>query len=290
MVAGDAQCRAVRHHGHHQLQHVDHAGAPVHQVADEDGLASLRVGDRITVVSSVTGYGRCDPVSQAFQQRDQFIETAVYVSDDVEGPRLIPAIGPRWHTLDAGRLHVLGSVEHVDIAETLASQSPDGPAQLLRLLADDVRAKVPVVPFPVAGKTNRLGHVQHDCHRKAVMLPRQSDQRPAGLGLHAGGVNGGEAPGTQAGGCNEIQESEGFRRSRLVVGVVGHHGPAGVGGHHLGGLEVPGGKGGLSRAGRSNQRHQAEFRDFQVHRVKTPIWVGAPRPGSSAPMPWKRTS
>ena len=73
VVAGDTQRLAVRHHGHHQLQHVDHAGAAVHQVADENGLASLRVVHRRAIACDAIGIGMGDPVSQAFQQRHQFI-------------------------------------------------------------------------------------------------------------------------------------------------------------------------------------------------------------------------
>ena len=100
VVAGDAQRRAIRHHRHHQPQHVGDTGATIHQVAYEYGFASLRVIYRKPGTSGATDAGLGDPVLQSLQQRHQFVEAPVYISDDVEGARLLLAVGPRRHPLD----------------------------------------------------------------------------------------------------------------------------------------------------------------------------------------------
>ena len=46
VIAGHAEGRTVRHHRHHEPEHLDDAGASVHEVADEYGLSSLRMGHR----------------------------------------------------------------------------------------------------------------------------------------------------------------------------------------------------------------------------------------------------
>ena len=114
------------------------------------------------------------------------------------------------------------------MAEAFPLEPPQRPAQLRLLVADDVRAEVPVGSPAVALLAELLGQVEHDGHRQAVVLPGQLHQRLAGLGLDVGGVDHREPPQGQPLGGDEVEHLEGVVRDRLVVLVVADHPPAGV--------------------------------------------------------------
>ena len=231
--------------------------------------------DGNTGVPGIVGAG-LHPVPKALQQDDEFLETAVDIADDVERPMLVASVDPHGHPLDERLFHFCGRVEHEHIPETLAFQLPQRPLELRGLIAHHVGAKRTLRAFPVAGQAQGLGHVQDNGHRQAVVLPGESHQRFARLWLYAGGVDDGEAAGPQARGRDEVEQCKGIGRCRLVGGVIRHHRPANVRGHHFRGLEVAGGKGGLPRTRGADENHQAQFGNGDLHCAKIPIWVGAP--------------
>ena len=116
------------------------------------------------------------------------------IADDVERAVLVPLVVPQRHPLDGGRFDLFGALQHEDVAEAFPSEATERPPQLRLLLADDVGAEVAVVREPVALLADRLGQVQHDGDRQAVVLPGQLDQRLAGLGLDVGGVDDRQPP------------------------------------------------------------------------------------------------
>ena len=85
MVTCDAQRHAIFHHGHHQFQHIRDARPTVDQIADEHGLAPIRMGDRIAGFA-VGANPRGQLIPEAFEKQDEFFETTVHVADDVERP------------------------------------------------------------------------------------------------------------------------------------------------------------------------------------------------------------
>jgi site-specific DNA recombinase len=87
----------------------------------------------------------------------------------------------------------------------------------------------------------------------------------------------------------EVQHLERIFRGGLGVLVVRYKPTTEVGGEHLGGLEMCPSEAGLTATRRSDQNNQGEFRDRYVHRLKTPICVGAPTLGSSSPTGRNRT-
>ena len=256
----------MEHHAPHEPHRVEDAGATVHEVAEEDRLAALGVG-----VQGAAGRGRparCDRhglVPEPPEQRLKLVAAAVDIADDVEGPVLARPVVPERHPLDGRRLHLLGRLHHEDVPEALLAQPPERPPQLRGLVADDVRAEVPVGPVPVPLLADPLGHVEDDRHRQAVVLPGQLDQRLAGLGLDVGGVDDRQPPQGEPLAGDEPEHLEGVPGDGLVVLVVRDHRPAGVGREDLGGLEVLAGERALARAAGADQDDEAELGDLDVH-------------------------
>src|SRR5579864_2152727 len=107
-------------------------------------------------------------------------------------------------------------------------------------------------------------------------LTRESNQRLTCFRLNIRGVNYREAPCGKSLTRDEMQHLERIFRGCLGALVVRYKPTTEVGGKHLGGLEMCPSKAGLSATRRSDQNNKREFRDRYVHRLKTPICVGAP--------------
>ncbi|CAO0834319.1 hypothetical protein SMICM17S_01117 [Streptomyces microflavus] len=109
VVAGDAEGVARRDHGHDAAEHTRAVGAPVDEVADEDGRTPFGVG---TV-----------HVSELAQQGVQLGAAAVDVADDVEragevAQVVVPALQDHF-----GALGLLLGAQDVHLAEALALQA-----------------------------------------------------------------------------------------------------------------------------------------------------------------------
>ena len=61
--------------------------------------------------------------------------------------------------------------------------------QLLRLLANDVRAEITVGARLVSVVRHALGHIEHDGHRQAMELAGNFHEGLARFGLHIRGVH-----------------------------------------------------------------------------------------------------
>jgi hypothetical protein len=68
----------------------------------------------------------------------------VHVADDVERPVFVLQVVPERLALDGRRLDLLGGRELVDVAEPFALEVTYGAAELLALLANDVRPEISV--------------------------------------------------------------------------------------------------------------------------------------------------
>ena len=214
----------------------------------------------------------------------------MHVADNVKGAMLRLAIVPQRLAHDRRGGNRLDRLQEVDMAKALLFQVAQGAAQLLALLADDMVAKVPVSALAVAFVAKLFGQVEHNRNRQHVIVTRQFDQRLARLGLDIGGIDHREPTRGQALGCDKVQNLKGRLARTLVVFVISRQAATEVGGEDFGRLEVLTGKGRFAGARRANQDNERKFGNGQGrHRVKTPIWVGAPRVGSAGPTPRKRT-
>ena len=156
MVAGYAERRAGLDHAHDQAQRVGGLRAAVHEVAQEDHAPALRrfhLEPRRPFRNSV---------AELLEELDKLIEAAVHVADNVEWSRIVPAVGPQPATLDGRRRDLLGRGEDGDVPEAFALEAFQGAAELAALVADDVRAEVPVRALPVALVAELLGEVEDD--------------------------------------------------------------------------------------------------------------------------------
>jgi hypothetical protein len=174
-----------------------------------------------------------------------------------------------------GRTH-RGRVEHKDVPEPLPMEPPQRPSELRLLVADDVRAEVPIGSLAVALPAELLGQVENNCHRQAVILPGQLHQWLACFGLDVGGVNHRDPPQGQPLPGDEPEHLERLVRDRLVVLIVADHPSAGVRRENLRRPEVPACERALARPAGSDQDEEAEIWDLEGSRGITPLLSSGP--------------
>ena len=284
VVSGNTQSRAGLDHAHRQPENGDDLRPTVHQIPQEDHLAPLRVGYLEPIIPFLRLF-LLHLVTQFAEECPEFVVTAVDIPDDRERPMFVPPVVPERLPLDLRLLDRRQAVQGVDGAKTFLGQVPQTAPHLLVLQPDHVRSKAPVRARFVPLAADLLGQIEDDRHWQAMVLSRQLHQGPACIGLHVGGVDDGQSPRRKAFGRDELQHLKGGSRGGLVVLIVRHQPAAEIGGDHLGGQEMLPGKGGLPGTRRADQNDQRHLGDGELHRVNTPICVGAPSSGSSSPMP-----
>ena len=104
----------------------------------------------------------------------------------------------------------------------------------------------------------------------------ESDQWLTCFRLNIGGVNHCEASSSESLPRYEVQHLERIFGGGLGAFIVRYKPTAEVGREHFGGLEMSPSEAGLTASRGADQNNQREFRDRYVHRLKTPICVGAP--------------
>jgi hypothetical protein len=266
----DGQRAPALDHTHDELQDLGRGRPAVDEVAEEDGLAPVGVAQRVVV-------------AERAQQRRQLVEAAVDVADDVERPVLVPLVVVQRLARDLDRVDLLHRLQHVRVAEALASEEAERAAHGALLVAHDVRPELAVRPQRVALVADARRHIEGDGHRERVVLAGDGDERLAVLRLDVRGVDDRQLRARQALAHDRVQQVEGVVRRGLVVLVVGDEAAAEVGRHDLRRLEVLARERRLAGAGRPDQRHERQLGDLDVHRVNTPICVGGPTSSSSGP-------
>ena len=88
---------------------------------------------------------------------------------------------------------------------------------------------------------------------------------------YVGGIHHHQAAGREALFGDVVQNIEGIMGRALIVFVIGDEAPAEVGREDLRRLEVLFCEGRLSASRGSGEDHERQFRNRDVHRVKTPI-------------------
>ena len=252
-------------HVPHQPDDMEDAGATVHEVAQEHHPATFGMHEGPVAPEWIVAVQAGLHVAESSEESLQFLAAPVDIADDVEWAVLVPLVVPQRNTLDGRRLNLLGRVEHKDVPEALPLEPPQRPSELRLLVADDVRAEVPVGSLAVALQTELLWEVENNCYRQAMVLPGQLHQRFASLGLDVRGVDHREPPQGQPLPGDEPEHLERLVRDRLVVLVVADHAPAGIGREDLRGLEVAAGEGALARAAGADQDEEAEIWNIYLH-------------------------
>ncbi len=167
---------------------------------------------------------------------------------------------------DLGGVDLLRAAQEMHLAEALALQMAQGPAQFALVALDDPAGQPgPVGARRIAGGADLLGYVEHDRHRQDVVLAGQPYELGPGLGLHIGGVDDGQPTGRQPLARDVVQHIERIAAGALIVLVVADQPAAEVGREDLGGPEMPCGEGGFARSGGADQHHERQI----GHRERT---------------------
>ena len=136
-------------------------------------------------------------VAELRHELDKLIEAAMNVSDDVEWAVLGLLVIPKRVTFDGYGIHFLRAGELEDVADAFALQSTQGTAELLRLVANDVRAELPVRTKRVAVLADALREIEDNGLCEEMKLLRQRDQRLSCLWLHIGRIDYGQAAASE---------------------------------------------------------------------------------------------
>src|SRR6266542_6038424 len=75
----------------------------IHQIAEKYELSSIRVSPSATGLLGITKH---------FKQHDQFVVTAINVTNNVEGTVLILSVVPQWLSFKDRCIHLFRCVEH----------------------------------------------------------------------------------------------------------------------------------------------------------------------------------
>ena len=115
-------------------------------------------------------------ISQAVQQFQQFVETAVHIANDVERPVL--------EICDCSKAAAVRSSQHrprparivEDIEDAFAFQSTQAAPELLALIAHNMRTELAVWPGRVAFVAQLLWKIKDDSDREDVIFACEGDQ------------------------------------------------------------------------------------------------------------------
>lgn len=187
------------------------------------------------------------------------------VPDDVERAVEVPEVVPERLPHDLDRFHLLRRVQHEDVPESLALEVAQRAPHLAHLVANHVRAEVPVRTRAVPLPTDLLREVEHDRDRQHVVLACERDERLARLWLDVRGVHDREFAPPQTLGRDVVEYVERVVRRALVVLVVGDQPAAMVRRQHLEGTEVPARERRLAGARRADEYDQRQLRDRDLH-------------------------
>ncbi len=163
------------------------------------------------------------------EEFDEFLEATVDIPNDVEGTMLVLQVVPERLPLNLSGVNFLWSTQYVNSAKALTLQIAQRPAQLLRLLADDMRAEIPVTAIPVSLVAELFRQVKYNRDRKAVILPRQSDDGFACFRLHICSIDNDELPCSQPFCRDEMQNLKSVVCGCLAVLVIGNKAAAEIG-------------------------------------------------------------
>jgi hypothetical protein len=238
VVPGHGERAPGGDHPHRAREGVAHAGAPVGEVAEEDGATPLRVAPGAVGVRGV---------AERPEEQVQLRGATVHVADEVERAGVVATVGRERLALDERGVHLRGGAEHHHVPEPLALELRQRLHELVAVAAHHVRAHRPIRAGRGARRAQRLRQVEGDRRRRQVVAAGEREQRRARARRHVGGVDHREPPAPEPLGHDQLQHRERAVGGLLVARVVRHERAALVGRDHLGGREVARSEGGLAR-------------------------------------------
>ena len=181
----------------------------------------------------------------------------MHVANNVKRPRfLLKIVMQRVAHYRLHGIYFFHPAQVKNVPETLRLERAQALAQQATVIGNDVGLEAGAVgALGVALLGHGLGHVEHDGHRQAVVLPGQRHESFAVFGAHVGGIHHGEAAALEALGHPVVQQLEGIVGGIQAVFVVRNQAPAHVGRHDFGGLEQAVRKRGLARPRAANEQY-----------------------------------
>jgi hypothetical protein len=164
------------------------------------------------------------------------------VSDDVEWAVLRFAVVPKRASLNVNGVYFLRTGELEDVPDSLTFQPTKRAPELLRLVADDMRAKLTIRPQHVSILAEPLWEIEDNRFREDVVFLCKSDEGLPRLGLHICCVYDGEASASEPLTDDVVEKVKGITRRRLIVFVIRNQSTAKVRGYNLGRKKVLAGK------------------------------------------------
>lgn len=133
-------------------------------------------------------------VAEASEEVHQLIESAIDLTDDVEGAPLPAPIDREWHPVNGRRLGGLKGIEHVDGIKALLTQAGQGTQYRLSLGTDNPRPDRTPGTGSIALHANLLGKIEDDGGGRAVVLSGEGEKRSPIDGARVDCVDHGQAP------------------------------------------------------------------------------------------------
>src|SRR5579872_2098290 len=265
MVAGNAQGSTSLHHPHHQAKHVRYLRTPVYEVAEEDRLAAHWHSDFVAVAV---------PLHRVTKRRHQFlqlVEAAMHVADYVEWPVLFATIRPHRLALDLQSVQFLRRLEDVDSPEALPFESTKRSAQLLCLIAHDMRTEIAVRSVPIPCLAELFWEVEHNRDRQHVKLASQCDERLPRVRLDVSRVDDRQPPRRKSLAGDEVEYLERLLSCGLIVLVIRYQSATVVGRQNLCRLKVLTSERRFPAARRTDEQDQREFGNRDLHKCRLPV-------------------
>jgi len=104
--------------------------SPIHQIADEDGLATCRVGKDGPAAKGWFLHAYASDVSEPQQQFFQFVAATMHIADNVERAVVVRAVVPERNPLNHGGFTFLDAFEHENVPEAFTLEPLERPSQL----------------------------------------------------------------------------------------------------------------------------------------------------------------
>ena len=131
-------------------------------------------------------------------------------------------------------INFLGRAHDINMPESFSFETTERPAQLLGLLTNDMRTKIPIRPLLISVLTDFFLKVKNDSDGQTMKLSRYRNQWLSRLRLHIGCVHYSQFSCRQPLAGDEMQDFKGIRRGCLVVLVIRNQPATVVGGNYFG--------------------------------------------------------
>ncbi len=253
MVARHAKRLPGLNHAPDEIDRLDYFWPAIHQIAQKDDPASLRVAPASLSIGLV---------AKLLQEFLQLIQAAMYITDQIERAALSAPVRPERLALDARRLNLCWR-QHKDVAKAFMLQTTQPGVQRLHMIAHHMRAKLTIRPSGIPLLADALRHVQHNRCRQHILLFGNLEQMGAILWLDIGCIDDRQFAQLQPQPGNIVQRVESCLSDALLIGVITDDGTIMIGTEYLRRAEMARRKGAFARTRRPDQHHQAEFRNRQ---------------------------